>query len=488
MTIPVGTFVEHFVFGPGKVREVLGSIATVDFFGEDIDCDISELAIKEAFSPAVSPSIESKSKDKIAFRRGFEAVNLGVVPPDSSSLIQMSIGSDQVDSEARTSLENAKNFGLCKVVFGNYGTGKSHYLQLVNAIAQQSGWVVSYLEFDPKTVDPAKPHLVYREVMAKLKFPEREDGTVSSGFRGLIKEIRKNWQTVRDLPYLKKNPWFRYALETLKFYPHNDDPDYVSGCDWLAGQPVLLTGSGSIRTLARGTNINPRLIPNMPKVRESSEIYVFHLVVVNEICKALGYKGFLIILDEAEHFRGYSVLRKERAHNLFDLLARSAHLPLGEDSPVLNDHGYEFPEFWNYGPQFSLFVGLTEGNIFEDESLSLRDACVFLHSEEDQITLKLPTRDQYEKWCFRLLSDFYKHYPEKTKLISSKEARVTIAGVLGDEFEMNRDNDMVIRVWVKLACLVPSVVLARGVESVDEIISIIQKAVRELSGGFLPWE
>jgi len=87
-----------------------------------------------------------------------------------------------------------------------------------------------------------------------------------------------------------------------------------------------------------------------------------------------------------------------------------------------------------------------------------------------------------------LLTDFHKHYPEKTKLISSKKARVTIAGVLGDEFEMNRDNDMVIRIWVKLACLVPSVVLACEAESVDDIISIIQKAVRELSGGSLPWE
>ncbi len=488
MIIPVGTLVEHLDFGPGEVREVLGTNAIVNFFGEDIDCKVNELTVKQTFSPDVPSSIEPRGKNKVAFRRGFEAINLGVVPPDSSSLIQMSIGGDQVVSEARASLENADNFGLCKVVFGNYGTGKSHYLQLVNAIAQQSGWVVSYLEFDPKAVDPAKPHLVYREVMAKLKFPEREDGTVSSGFRGLIKEIRKNWQTVRDLPYLKKNPWFRYALETLQFYPHNDDPDYVSGCDWLAGQPVLLTGSGSIRTLARGTNINPRLIPNMPKVRESGEIYVFHLAVVNEICKALGYKGLLIILDEAEHVRGYSVLREKRAHNLFDLLARSAHLPLGEDSPVLNDHGYEFPKFWNYGPHFSLFVGLTEGNIFEDGSLSLRDACVFLHTEEDQITLEPPTRDKYEKWCLNLLTDFHKHYPEKTKLISSKKARVTIAGVLGDEFEMNRDNDMVIRIWVKLACLVPSAVLACEAESVDDIISIIQKAVRELSGGLLPWE
>lgn len=488
MTIPIGTLVEHIDFGPGEVRGVLGTIAMVNFFGEDIDCDVNELKIKKSFSPNVSSSNESSSRDKVAFRKGFEAVNLGVVPPGSASLIKMSIGGDQVVSGVKASLKNAKNHGLCKVVFGNYGTGKSHYLHLVNAIAQQSGWVVSYLEFDPKAVDPAKPHLVYREIMARLKFPEREDGTATLGFRGLVKEIRKNWQSVRDLPYLKKNRWFRNGLGTLQFYPHNDNPDYVSACDWLAGQPVSITGPGSIRALARGTNINPRAIPNMPKVRETGEIYAFHLVVVNEICKALGYKGLLVILDEAEHVRGYSVPRKKRANNFFELLARSAHLPLGEGSPVLNDHDFEFPEFWNYGPHFGLFVGLTEGNTFEDESLSLRDACVFLHSEEDKIILKPPTRDEYEKWCLNLLTDFHEHYPEKTELISFKEARMKVAEVLGDEFEMHQDYELVIRIWVKLACLVPSVILAREVESVNDIVSIVQKAVGELTGGFLPWE
>ena len=297
----------------------------------------------------------------------------------------MSINGDIVERQTRKSLDRAKTNGLCKVVFGDYGTGKSHYLRLVTNVAIQAGWVVSYLEFDPKAVDPAKPHLIYREIMAKLRFPKREDGTFSLNFGDFIKETRKRWIELRDLPYLKKNPWYRYGLETLKFFPHNEDPDYVSACDWLAGQPVQITGAGSIRSLARETNINPRIIPNMPKVRETGEIYVFHLIVFNELCRALGYKGLLVVLDEAEHVRGYSVRRRERANNLLDLLSRSAHVPIGEGSPILNDHGYEFPEFWNRGPHFGIFVGLTEGNTFADRSLSLRDACVFLHSESDRI-------------------------------------------------------------------------------------------------------
>ncbi len=488
MTAAVGDLVEHFEFGPGTVIELLGANAIVDFFGEKIDCDVNELKVKKAFAPEVSNSRVSHSQNKIAFRRGFEAINLGVVPPDSSSLIDMSIGGQKVKDEVRSSLNNIDSSGLCKVVFGNYGTGKSHYLHLVRSIALQSGWVVSYLEFDPKAVDPAKPHLVYREIMSKLNFPKRQDGTVSYGFRGLVKEIRKQWMSIRDQPNFRKNPWFRYGLETLQFYPHNEEREYVSACNWLAGQSVLITGAGSIRSLARGTNVKPISIPNMPKIKETGEIYVFHLTVVNEICKTLGYKGFLIILDEAEHVRGYNVTRRKRANNFFDLLARSAHLPLGEGSPILNDHGYDFPKFWDNGPHFGLYVGLTEGNTFEYAYDSLREACVFLHSEGDQITLAVPSRDDYEEWCLNLLTHFHDHYPEKTELFSSLNARKKIAKVLADEFESNEDNDLVIRIWVKLACLVPSVVLAHGAESVDDIITIIQDAVVELSGGFMPWE
>ena len=464
MTLSVGTLVEHSEFGAGKVCDLLGTNVVVDFYGEKIDCTVQELATKEDFKPGVRCPNVVASKDKVSFRRGFEAVNLGVVPPDSSSLIEMSIAGATISDEIRQSLDAVKHKGLCKVVFGDYGTGKSHYLNLVRATAQKSGWVVSYLEFDPKSVDPAKPHLVYREIMSNLIFPKREDGSITHGFLGLVKEIRAQWHLIRELPYFKKNPWYRYGLDALQFHPHSEETDYVSACTWLAGGSFLLTGAGSIRTLARGTSVKPTWIPNMPKMKETAEIYVYHLVVINEICRTLGYKGLLIILDEAEHVRGFSVLRRERANNFFDVLARSAHLPLGEGAPSRCDYDFQIPEYWNQGPHFGLFVGLTEGNTFEDGSLSLRDACTFLHSEDDKITLTPPTRDQYEQWCFNLLANFHEHYPEKTRLLASAEDCRRISMALADEFETGRDFDLVIRVWVKLACLVPSVILSGGAE------------------------
>ena len=489
MTISIGSLVERLDFGPGKVLALLGAKAAVDCFGDTIDCDISELTVKEPVGPRVQNGLVA-NKNKISFRKAFEAVNLGVVPPDTSCLIEMSIGGNKILQDVNKLLSRASKHGICKVVFGNYGTGKSHYLHLVSVVARQSGWIVSYLEFDPKAVDPAKPHLVYREIMARLRFPEREDGSQSKNFHDFVKEIRGHWRKVRDLPLLKKSPWFKYGLETLLFYPHNEDQDYMAGCGWLAGQNIPITGPGSIRSLARSTtNIKPMSIPNMPKVRDTSEIYVFHLAVVNEICTALGYKGLLIILDEAEHVRGYNVLRKNRANHFFELLSRSAHVPHhdSEKMPPADTFGFRLPRYWETGPHFALFVGLTEGDTFQDTSLSLRDACVFLHEKSDMIMLHPPAAEQYRAWCLNLLENFHAYYPDKTALISSESGRREIADVFQDEFNQHGGNGLVMRSWVKLACLVPSMLMARRGESIAYLKSTIRKAVDELTGGNFPW-
>jgi len=490
MSLTPGTLVDHLDFGPGKVLQALGSKVLVDFFGDEIGCELDELTIRETQGPKVADKTKASTGDRVAFRRAFEAVNLGVVPPDTSSLTDLTISGEAIEREVLASLNGAKEEGLCKVVFGNYGTGKSHYLHMASVIARRSGWLVSYLEFDPKAVDPAKPHLVYREIMSRLRFPEREDGSISAGFDDLIKEIRQDWDRIRDLPLFKRSSWFKNGLEALRFYPHNDDPDYISACGWLAGQNVSITGAGSIRNLARGTtNIHPNSIPLMPKVRDTAEIYVFHLAVVNEIAQALGYKGLLIILDEAEHVRGYNVKRKERANNFFELLGRAAHPPLQDNGevPALNDHGFDLPRYWESGPHFGLYVGLTEGDTFQSTNLTLRDACIFLHEQSDMIVLKAPVAEQYGAWCLSLMGSFHQHYPSKTSLLASEEARERIATALQEEFETYKDN-AVMRSWVKLGCLVPSVLLAGNADSVEDVVAILKGAVNEMMGGYLPWE
>lgn len=482
--------VEHPEFGSGTIEVILGNIAQVNFFGEIIDVSLSDLTLKKSYSPEVpdnSGDLEVNI-EKPRFRQAFEAINLGVVPPDPSQLIELTIGYKGLKSQVHSWFQNAIKDGLCKVVFGYYGSGKTHLLNVIRCIALQSGWVVSFLEFDPKSADPAKPHLVYRNLMSCLEFPEREDGTKTEGLLGFVKEIRNCWdnKSIRRRKYFSSSPWFSPAFEILLQYPHLDeDPDYVAACSWLVGESKALS---TVKEMGRAKGYRHN-VPRMPVTKETADIYVNHLVVVNELCRALGYKGLVIILDEAEHVRGYNVRRKNRANNFFDLLARSAHKPLvGEPYPLPNEHGLSLQPYWAEGPHFALFVGLTEADTFNDPLLSLRDACVFLHDEKDRIFLKPPTISEYEEWCIELLKKFHKHYPAETELLSKTSNCKKIAAILGNLMRETDKDTMVLRIWIKLAGLIPCIILSGNATTIDELISIVSSVTSEVTGSKLPWE
>lgn len=487
MSLTSGTQVEHPEYGFGTVQRVVGNVAEVLFFGENLPVDISELVVKDAYTPKAYQTPVTADARRVSFRRAFEAINLGVVPPEPDELIEMTIGGDRVSAHVNEWLDSAYTEGLCKVVFGNYGTGKSHFLQLVRAVALRAGWVVSYIEFDPKEADPAKPHLVYRSLMSSLLFPKKADGSQVSGYMGLIREIRRYWLEIKDLPHVRKSPWFRPALSCIVTEPHSEtDQEYLDACGWLFGQNSALQ---TIRRMAKYSGLAGSQIPIMPRTRETAEIYVHHLVVVAEICRALGYQGLLIILDEAEHVRSFNVRRRSRANNFFDFLGRSAHKPLfNGEQPIRNNHNSDLPRFWQEGPWFGLFVGLTEGETFSDPSLPLKEACVFLHDMSDIIRLEIPSPEDYEELCTKLLTRFHCYYPESTGLVLGDESRRLVTGVLKSQFEYMRKNEKPLRTWVKLACLIPSILLAGNASTIEELTQKIRKAAQEATDYVLPWE
>ena len=227
----------------------------------------------------------------------------------------------------------------------------------------------------------------------------------------------------------------------------------------------------------------------MPRVLETADIYVQHLVVINEWCRALRYKGLLILLDEAEHVRGFSVARRDRATNLFDLLARCARSESENDgAPIANSKGFRLPQYWSEGPHFSLVAALTEGDTFSDPSLNLRDACVFLRDESDFMRLELPTRDDYRRWCLGFLAQFEHHYPQEASLLRGNAGLDRMAEVLADEFGRQPRREQTVRLWTKMTSFVISLLLARAVGSRGELEQRLRRVARTAAGEIMPWE
>lgn len=487
--IKEGTQVENTEFGIGKVLAVLGSVATVDFFGEHVDVDISELIDRGEHGKPVGVPTAGVATTDLAFRKAFEAVNLGVVPADPEQLVKLTIGGAEVSGEIRAVLAKAPKEGACRVYMGYYGSGKSHHLRLVKAIALREGWVTASLELDPKAADPAKPSTVYQALLSGLDFPERSDGSRSSDFFDLIKEIRDNWVNVRELPYFRRSPWFRRGLEALQYLSHRrDDPEYVAGVSWLAGQVKQIS---AIRSVSWRAGYRES-IPTLPQMKDTGLIYAFNLVVIHEVLKALGYKGLAIIIDEAEHVRTYSLNRYLRANNFFDVLSRCAHSPrhdLSDPSSDYEEYTSAFGPFWKEGPHFGLFVGLTEGEDTQDLQRKAGEMSVLIHSPKDVVHLTPPAAADYEAWSVAFLAEAAERLGPRVDLLSNATLRSRIAGVLREHFDQTPESEKFLRNWTKMAGFAPAVLLSRNsTVREDELVAIVEEAARQVAGEILPWD
>lgn len=485
--IKAGDQVEHEEFGIGQVLALLGATATVEFFGETFDVEVGELLNRANGSSPVLKSAPVREGTNLAFRQAFEAVNLGVVPSNPDQLIKLTIGGDQISDEVRRMLDDAPKRGASRIFMGYYGSGKSHHLRLVRAIALREGWVTASIELDPKSADPAKPFSVYQELITGLEFPMRSDGSRNEDFLDLIKEIRDKWITVRSLKYLKASQWFGNGIEALQFLAHRrDDPEYVSAVNWLAGQVKLISAIRSVtwREGYRGK------IPTMPQTKDTGLIYAFHLVVLNEVLKALGYRGLALIIDEAEHVRTYSINRYLRANNFFDVLARCAHPPRKDLKDPNCDYDMSgVPPFWREGPHFGLFVGLTEGEDTQDLKRKAGEMSVLIHSPDEIVHLAPPSAADYEEWAIRFLTEASNHLGPKVNLLSDPNLCAQIAAILRERFEQTPDNEKLLRNWTKMAGLPAAVLLSQPTAvGHNELLAIIDDAAKQISGEELPWD
>lgn len=485
MIVP-GAQVEHAEFGLGEVLAVFGDTATVDFFGERLDVDVAKLLLRAARNGAAAVGSGEPVTD-LSFRRSFEAVNLGVVPVDPDRLVKLTIGGEEVSEDIRGVLGRATNGGAYRIFMGYYGSGKSHHLRLVKAIALREGWVTATVELDPKAADPAKPPTVYQELLASLEFPMRVDGSRSEDFFDLVKEMRDDWTKVRSGKYFRRSPWFSKGVEALQYLSHRrDDIEYVSAVNWLAGQVKQIS---AIRSAVRRAGYRDT-IPTMPSSKDTGVLYAFHLVVLHHALQALGYRGLAIIVDEAEHVRAYSLNRYVRANNFLDVLARCAHRPRTDLAEPPCDHDVsELPPFWREGPHFALFVGLTEGEDTQSLQRDAGDRSVLIHSPDDVARLEPPGPAEYEAWAAAFLAEAAVHLGPKVTALSDAAVRRRIASVLRERFEQTPATEKLLRNWTKMAGFPAAVLMSQPREiACAELVAIVDAAAREVAGEVLPWD
>lgn len=350
--------VRHPLHGVGEVRAWRrgGRAAVVAFDGRPLPLEVSARELSDETSRGASGAVAGQASEPARYQGtrdremallSLEAMRLGVVP--SADLSAYTVGRqgelDLVDADlARV----AESVGSVRAWFGDYGTGKTHLLELVQQRALAQGFLTTQVTLDQEEASPAHPKRVYRSLVRGLRYPDRpfEEGAglrplfdralategvleafaardvaapsdrsarsrlTEPGFHLYLTPALAAWQALAHEPAASSRAKSGLADATARTRRHQD-----LVMDWLEGLPTV-----SNRDIDR--ELGPLVgrvgrIYSLLDYRPWARIYGYLVSGVAALARASGYQGLVVLFDEAEFYSLLSRDNREFARHLF---------------------------------------------------------------------------------------------------------------------------------------------------------------------------
>ncbi len=269
---------------------------------------------KESFASDTPENTRTEDRGKdiepcpasITAHQAIEALRLGVVP--AFHLDTYTVGRDAELYLILRDIESAAENGGLRVVLGDYGTGKTHFLEMVELLALEKGFLATRATLDSREVMANRPRRIYNMLARGIRYPD--DPNLER--RGLGPLLRK---AVGDLDLIRRwsrkshadyHPYLGPALFYMAVLPSMAKGDDLEErlVDWIEGTEVASNMELEDR-LRSTTGVRKRLYA-LKDFRTVTHLYTLILGGIAELARQVGYKGLAIMIDEAEF---YSVLR-----------------------------------------------------------------------------------------------------------------------------------------------------------------------------------
>lgn len=305
----VGDAVRHPVWGEGTIRSILdgGRRWRISFAhspdlprvvpAELLEVERRELPVLDLDAPAAD------------LRQALEALRLGVVP--AAGLEALTVAREAELAAIRDLVASARGLLLLS---GGYGTGKTHLIEVAENRALSSGMLVARATFDPVEVPPSHPLRLYRALARGIRYP----GGTATGLQPLLEKLagsraHRTHDGERFHRYLTPAAW------SLEF---GDDVLVEDLVAWVEGQlPQVnreLTGD-----LRRFGWPGPSLLA-LPDYRTFGQIMAYLLGGIATWARDAGYRGLLVLVDEAEYLDQLESVSRDMATNVLRYLAAAS--------------------------------------------------------------------------------------------------------------------------------------------------------------------
>ncbi len=180
-----------------------------------------------------------------------------------------------------------------RVITGKYGEGKTHMLNTIFSFAQEKGFVVSLVSISKET-PPNNLTVLYRRIIENTYLPERNESGIFSLFDGLAPEGEKaNDLYLYALKKLPSDKLYFVFKTLLCSQGHKDDDADALDAD-LRGYFMNLT---LLKKLYM-KYCDEKLVLREKFIQKKHTFDYFFFMA--KLFRTMGYKGWVILFDEAE--------------------------------------------------------------------------------------------------------------------------------------------------------------------------------------------
>lgn len=255
-------------------------------------------------------------------RRMIEALRLGLVVPEDIELFTFHRDDELQEFESGL-VDSQERGGAVRVIEGDYGTGKSHFLEYVKTMALKRGFLVLRTELDGFEIQPNRPKRIYRSLVDSIATPN--NGEVS--LRNLIDEAAQRKELFdKYTKWRTGHPYLGPAMKMARIKALGVDG--ITWGDWIEGDPMVMHE-------VRG---QVGYLPALYDFYKAGNIYANIISGIGHLARDMGYRGTVVMIDEAESLCGLQGYRKLTADDFFKgliLVALGrAHSPFLEETLI----------------------------------------------------------------------------------------------------------------------------------------------------------
>lgn len=318
---------------------------------------------KDGYTPLVSvsgpprlaaPVPAPAPRDTVQFqaRHAVEVLRMGTVPVREIEAFTVGLR-PQIEALDSALESAAKSSGEVQAILGDYGYGKSHFIELAAQRALKANFVVARVSLDLKETPPNKPLEIYRALTASLQYLD----SPSRGLEPLLNRAVEQSGAIEEFALLGR---FARCPLTLALRVLADPSNFYNRRDvarWVGGQ---IKKNALVNVAFKRTTLAPP--PPLYANGENGRQYAYLVTAISVLARLLGYSGLAVLVDESEHYSLLKPLQRQRADTFFRALICGALAGRSQIEPDAVPVDYRVPDYpisFNHKPHLFFLFALT---------------------------------------------------------------------------------------------------------------------------------